>query len=181
MFEPFIWFHALIRAIFIHVILGVYRTGIGLQSQSIGIIPKSQASRPSVSSNDILLCIVTACCFALPESINLDLVHHSLQEVAHMRLITSFCSSVAITWPQLVASEFYPMKFRSYQAYPCLTCGIYVPRFYSSLTHHVPSLAFFNLNTHSTHVRHFIFVWNIVSHSYRISLEMQSYSTAYLT
>ena len=50
-----------------------------------------------------------------------------------------------------------------------------------SLTHHVSSLTFFNLNTHSTHVRHFIFVWNIVSHSYCISLEMQSYSTAHLT
>ena len=50
-----------------------------------------------------------------------------------------------------------------------------------SLTRHVPSLAFFNLNTHSTHVQHFNFVWDIVSHSYCISLEIQSYSTAYLT
>lgn len=42
-----------------------------------------------------------------------------------------------------------------------------------SLTHHVPSLAFFNLSTHSTHVWDRSFAWNIVSHSSCISHEMQ--------
>ncbi len=48
----------------------------------------------------------------------------SLQEIAHMRLTTSFSSSAVITWPQVVASEFYPMNVRSYRTYPCLTWDI---------------------------------------------------------
>ena len=55
-FELNVWtihlVHALIWAIVIHVIRWVYRAVIGLQSQSICIISKSQDSRPSASSND---------------------------------------------------------------------------------------------------------------------------------